>query len=96
MFAKKSRIPAAVIGLALGTASWLGAGAGQISPASPASLHPAAPPFSPALPFEASHRSAGGGNCDSDADCPGGYCYHDPIALVPYCVAGSVSLEPGT
>lgn len=71
--------------LLLGMASLLGASEKSIG----------ALPLAPVLTFEAQSgircEAAGGSNCDTDADCPSGsYCYHDPLAFVPYCVSGSV------
>lgn len=90
MFAKKARVSVVSLGL-LAAASWLGASM---------TLQPAPAPAAKALmvaPLANSCQAAAaaGGNCSDNSDCPGGYCYHDPIALVPYCVYGPVdSFEP--
>lgn len=85
MAAKTIRITLAALCLLFATASFVGAGS--------EAAQQGAPLFQPAFlsePASCQLKGAGGGNCSSDADCPSGsYCYHDPIALVPYCVAGS-------
>lgn len=87
MSAKKARLPMVVLGLLLATASWLGASGSQPQPAAPGG---AALATAPLAANSCPAAAAAGGNCSDNSDCPGGYCYHDPIALVPYCVYGQV------
>lgn len=88
MSAKKFRVPVVVLFALSATASWLSVTA---APPQAATLLPLAAPAASCQ----MGRASLGGNCDDDSDCPGGYCYHDPIALVPYCVGGgSSTLEP--
>lgn len=82
MSVKQVRIGAAVFFLLFGTVTWLGAATDDAPPAG-AQQEPSQPA---STAVGAVCAAAGSGNCDSDADCPSGqFCYHDPIAFVPYC-----------
>jgi hypothetical protein len=86
MSTKQVRVTFVVLCLLFATASFVGAGSEAVRQGSPLFQ----PAFLAAPGTSCELRGAAGGNCDTDADCPSGsYCYHDPIALVPYCVAGS-------
>lgn len=89
MSAKKFRVPVVVLFALSATASWLRVTA---APPQTATLLPLAAPA--VASCQVGRAASLGGNCDDDSDCPGGYCYHDPIALVPYCVGGGSTLEP--
>lgn len=85
MSAKPVRFSMVVLCLLFATASWLSATSDTAAPQAEAKFWSAQPAFlAPAA--VASCRLAGGGNCSDDSDCGAGeFCYHDPIALVPYC-----------
>jgi hypothetical protein len=95
MSIKYVRVALAVLCLSFVTVSFVGANNGVAAQQGAPLFQPAFLAAGPAV-ATCQLKGGGGGNCDTDADCPSGsYCDHDPIALGPYCVAGSsgTSLE---